>query len=68
MKIVIMLSAPEIESEILDIQEVAELYRKHRRTVDAWLKSNNPPPSFMKGRVRLFVKSKLLRWRNPDHG
>jgi hypothetical protein len=60
-----MLTAKIASGEILDTQEVADLYKKHRRTVDAWIRGKNPPPSFKKGNVRLFCKSELLGWRKP---
>ena len=60
-----MHDANKIESEALTISEVANLYGCHRRTVDNWIKSEDPPPSFTKSKVRLFIKSKLLKWKTP---
>ncbi len=52
---------------MIGVAEVMKLYRRaSRRTVQYWLKSDNPPPHVKKyGRV-LFPYDLLIQWRMPE--
>lgn len=53
-----------IESEIMDVPDIAKMYSKHRRTIEHWLE-DDPPPFIWLGNKRVYIRSLLLEWRTP---
>ena len=53
-----------IQSEIMDVPEIAVMYNKHRRTIEHWLE-RDPPPFIWLGNKRVYIRSLLLEWRTP---